>query len=326
MTESRKLRVYLCHSSLDKPSVQELYQLLSAENWIHAWLDEKELLPGQDWNMEIEKAVESADAIIVNLSRDAITREGYVQRELKLALDIALEKPAGAIFIIPVRLEECGELPRSLRALHYVDYFPKKQRPLAFQALLKSLKARASALGILPKEAAPQMEDSKPIKRNTPDQSDNLRTEEPVQEPALFISYSHADAAFVDRLGIALNDKDIRFWRDIHDATAGRVEKQIEQAIRHNPTVLLVLSKNAIQSDWVEHEVRMARGLEKELKRDVLCPISLDGSWKDSPWPERVMEQVMEYNILDFSKWEDEAVFQQMFARLLDGLQLFYKG
>jgi uncharacterized protein YjbI with pentapeptide repeats len=153
----------------------------------------------------------------------------------------------------------------------------------------------------------------------------DLRTHQSIQVSPLFISYSHADAAFVDRLEVYLNKKGVRFWRDIHDATAGRLEKQIEQAIRHNPVVLIILSENSIQSDWVQHEVREARALEKELKRDVLCPVALDGSWKASAWPERVMEQVMEYNILDFSKWEDDAVFQTMFVKLLDGLKLFYK-
>jgi hypothetical protein len=153
----------------------------------------------------------------------------------------------------------------------------------------------------------------------------DLRARQAIQVSPLFISYSHADTAFVDRLDVMLNEKGIRFWRDTHDAKAGRLEKQIEQAIRHNPTVLVVLSKNSTRSDWVEHEVRTARGLAKELKRDVLCPVALDESWKSSPWPERVMEQVMEYNILDFSKWEDEKVFGQMFVKLLEGLQLFYK-
>ena len=154
----------------------------------------------------------------------------------------------------------------------------------------------------------------------------DLRARQSIQVSPLFISYSHADAAFVDRLEVALNEKGIRFWRDIHHATSGRLERQIEQAIRHNPTVLLILSKNSVESDWVQHEVRKARGLEKELGRDVLCPVALDDRWKDCGWPERVMEQVMEYNVLDFSKWQDDKVFQQMFVKLLDGLQLFYKG
>jgi hypothetical protein len=122
-----------------------------------------------------------------------------------------------------------------------------------------------------------------------------------------------------------LNGKGIRFWRDIHNATAGRLEKQIDRAIRLNPTVLLVLSEQSVQSDWVQHEARLARKLEIETNRDVLCPVALDDSWKDCDWPERLREQIMEYNILDFSGWRDAGKFRRMFGRLLDGLDLFYK-
>jgi uncharacterized protein YjbI with pentapeptide repeats len=153
----------------------------------------------------------------------------------------------------------------------------------------------------------------------------DLRATQSIQIAPLFISYSHADSAFVDTLEKELNKKGIRFWRDIHNMTAGRMEAQIDRAIRQNPTVLLILSKNSMNSDWVQHEVRKARDLEKELGRDALCPIALDDGWKSSRWPQRVMEQVMEYNILDFSKWEDEAAFQEKFAKLLSGLDLFYK-
>jgi len=37
----RKLRVFLCHASQDKPIVRELYQRLLAEGWIDPWLDEE---------------------------------------------------------------------------------------------------------------------------------------------------------------------------------------------------------------------------------------------------------------------------------------------
>lgn len=153
----------------------------------------------------------------------------------------------------------------------------------------------------------------------------DLRKRQAFQLSPLFVSYSHADGAFVDKVGNALTEKGIRYWRDIHEMKAGRVETQIDRAIRHNPIVLLVLTSNSIKSDWVEHEVRTARELEKEMGRDVLCPVALDDSWKSSPWPKRVMEQVMEYNILDFSEWEDDSKFENMFRRLIDGLELFYK-
>ena len=154
----------------------------------------------------------------------------------------------------------------------------------------------------------------------------DLRATQALQISPLFISYSHGDSSFVDQLENQLNGKGIRFWRDIHDMKAGRIEKQIDTAISQNRTVLLVLSKHSIKSDWVEHEVRTARGLEKDMGRDVLCPVALDASWKSSPWPKRVMEQIMEYNILDFSAWKDDSQFEGMFRKLIDGLELFYKG
>lgn len=141
MYQPRQLRVFLCHASQDKAAVRDLYRRLRAEAWINPWLDEEKLLPGQDWDMEIEKALEKADVVIVCLSNKSVTKEGYIQRELKFVLDIALEKPEGAIFIIPLRLEDC-DLPRRLRSWQYVDYFPTVERNRAYQRLLKSLQLR----------------------------------------------------------------------------------------------------------------------------------------------------------------------------------------
>jgi uncharacterized protein YjbI with pentapeptide repeats len=144
----------------------------------------------------------------------------------------------------------------------------------------------------------------------------DLRAHQPVQISPLFISYSHADSGFVDKMEKSLDKLGIRFWRDTHHATAGRLEKQIDLAIRHNPTVLVILSKNSIESDWVEFEVNLARKIEKETKRDVLCPVALDDSWKTSSWSEITMEQVKKYNILDFSQWNDDEKFEKMFIGL----------
>jgi formylglycine-generating enzyme required for sulfatase activity len=151
---TRPLRVFLCHSSNDKPAVRELYQKLRAEPWIQPRLDEEELYPGQDWNMEIEKAVEAADAIIVCLTKNSINKEGYVQRELRIVLDFADYKPEGTLYIIPVRLEEC-EPPRRLRAWQYADYF-EENRERALQKLLVSLKRRADSLDLIVETSEPK--------------------------------------------------------------------------------------------------------------------------------------------------------------------------
>jgi hypothetical protein len=147
MPTKRKLHVFLCHASQDKPVVRELHQRLLAEDWIDPWLDEERLLPGQDWNLEIEKAVESSDAVIVCVSSTSIAKEGYIQKELRKVLNIALEKLEGAIFVLPVRLDDC-ELPRQLRDRQALNYFPESNRAAAFDRLKASLKIRKDGLGI----------------------------------------------------------------------------------------------------------------------------------------------------------------------------------
>ena len=138
----RQLKVFLCHASGDKPAVRDLYRRLRSDG-IAPWLDEEDLLPGQDWQLEIPKAVRSSDAVIICLSSRAITKAGYVQKEIKYALDVADEQPEGAIFLIPLRLEEC-DVPERLRRWHWVNLFQEK----GYERLLRALRARAESLGL----------------------------------------------------------------------------------------------------------------------------------------------------------------------------------
>jgi hypothetical protein len=52
MADSRKLKVFLCHSTDDKRKVRDLYRRLISDGF-NAWLDEEKLLPGQNWDFEI---------------------------------------------------------------------------------------------------------------------------------------------------------------------------------------------------------------------------------------------------------------------------------
>ena len=134
------LLVFLCHSSNDKPAVRTLYQRLKATG-VDLWLDEVKLLPGQIWEKEIPEAVRRSDAVLVCLSRASVTRTGYVQREIKYALDAADQQSDESIFLIPARLEEC-EVPERLRKWQWVDLFKDD----GFDRLATALQARALAL------------------------------------------------------------------------------------------------------------------------------------------------------------------------------------
>jgi hypothetical protein len=132
-----RLRVFLCHSASDKERVRHLYKKLK-RNGYKPWLDEEELLPGQDWESEIRKAVRSSDIVLVCLSASSITKQGFVQKEIRIALDVADEKPDEIIYIIPLRLEVCS-VPDKLQKWHWVDLFA----PKGYAQLLRSLRIRA---------------------------------------------------------------------------------------------------------------------------------------------------------------------------------------
>ena len=87
--------------------------------------------------------------------------------------------------------------------------------------------------------------------------------------------------------------------------------------------VLLILSKNSINSEYVEHEVKRAQRRETEGKRNILCPIALDDTWK-SKMEDINWEHLGENNILDFSDWEDDERFNKQFRKMLDGMKLYY--
>jgi TIR domain len=138
----RRLRVFLCHSSGDKPAVRDLYHRLKNDGFA-PWLDDEELLPGQDWHEEIPAAVRACDVVLICLSQKSVSKEGYLQREIRDALFVAEEKPEGTIFIIPVKLEEV-EVPRRLSQWQWANLFQDG----GYQRLVRSLKARASAIGV----------------------------------------------------------------------------------------------------------------------------------------------------------------------------------
>lgn len=143
MASSRKPKVFLCHSSGDKPAVRELYQRLQADG-VEPWLDEEDLILGQRWGEEIPTAVKAADTILVCLSKSSITKEGYVQKEIGYALDAAKEKPEGTIYLIPIKLEDCP-IPARLEGWHACSLSEAR----GYDKLIRALQLRSRALGVL---------------------------------------------------------------------------------------------------------------------------------------------------------------------------------
>ncbi|NEZ65135.1 TIR domain-containing protein [Leptolyngbyaceae cyanobacterium CCMR0082] len=122
-------RIFLAHASEDKPIMRHLYESLKQRGY-HPWLDEKDLIPGQEWRVEIPKVIRNSSIFVACLSSRSVTKDGYIQREFRMALNECANKPPGTIYLIPIRLDDCiipdlrqNELGVNLRDYQWLNYF-----------------------------------------------------------------------------------------------------------------------------------------------------------------------------------------------------------
>lgn len=120
-------RIFLAHAREDKARVRKLYADLQAEGF-DPWLDEEDLLPGQNWRTVIPGVIREAAVFVACLSSRSVGKQGFVYTEFRTALTAYGERPPDAVYIIPVKLDDCEvpdlQVPNqgiSLRDLHWVE-------------------------------------------------------------------------------------------------------------------------------------------------------------------------------------------------------------
>ncbi len=156
-------------------------------------------------------------------------------------------------------------------------------------------------------------------------QIDHLRSENPIQLYSCFISYSHKDETFAQKLFKDLQSNGVRCWfAPEHVKRGEKLHEQIFEQIHLRDRLLLILSEESINSDWVEMEVREARKLEKKQNARKLFPIRLVDmkvieAWQcfDVDTKKDLATEVREYYIPDFR----EPYYQKEFERLLGDLR-----
>ena len=176
-TQHRAPKVFLSYAREDQASVETIYDRLAAAG-IRAWMDARDILPGEDWEKSIWRAVRDSDFVVICLSRRSTGKRGFLQREVKRALELWEEKLEEDIYLIPARLEECIP-PSSLRKFQWVDLFRDK----GFDLLLEAITTRAGRIGLGPADSS----------QGTWDTGYRLRTIEETEDMAYQISLSYPE-------------------------------------------------------------------------------------------------------------------------------------
>lgn len=140
----KRLKAFICHSSNDSEKVNKVCDWLVEHN-VDVWISTEKILPGQEWEFEIKREIHTTDLVIICFTKNTVSKEGFIQTEITRALEVVERKPEGAIYLIPLRLEQC-DLPFRISKYQYVDFFDPKGQ----SKLLLALRNRATTLGKAP--------------------------------------------------------------------------------------------------------------------------------------------------------------------------------
>ncbi|MDJ0707048.1 MAG: TIR domain-containing protein [Leptolyngbyaceae cyanobacterium MO_188.B28] len=141
-----KQHVFLSYCRDNAEEVRRLHDdLISAGEQV--WWD-KDILAGQDWQMEIRKAMRDAYAVVLCLSEETGKRTmSGIYPEALDAIAAYRKYAAGNIYLIPVKLSAC-EIPlieidatRTLDRLQCVDLFPPEKWVVGLGKLVEALQA-----------------------------------------------------------------------------------------------------------------------------------------------------------------------------------------
>ena len=136
-------QIFLSYARLDEDKVENLYQKLSIAGF-KPWMDKKDILPGEQWKSRIPQAIRRSDFFLACLSAHSVSKRGFLQKEVRQALDVWQEKLEDDIYLIPVRLEDC-EVPESLREFQWVNLFEEDGWARLVKAIRVGMERRAEA-------------------------------------------------------------------------------------------------------------------------------------------------------------------------------------
>lgn len=126
-TISRKLpqaKIFISHSSIDKPFVHELKNELSKDKSFNFWIDENEILAGDDIQKTISESLKEMDYLLLVISENS-TKSPWVNFEVSQFMGFAENKR-----IIPIVLSKGQKfsepIDNLIRRLNYLDFSDKK--------------------------------------------------------------------------------------------------------------------------------------------------------------------------------------------------------
>lgn len=114
--------VFISHAHENHRRALRLYRDLKRFG-VKPWIDTEDILGGEDWRLAVSRGIRGSRYFMPLISERSVSKEGYVQKELREALEIWDEKPEHEIYVIPVRLDRAVPIHHRLQRFNWINLF-----------------------------------------------------------------------------------------------------------------------------------------------------------------------------------------------------------
>ena len=121
----------------------------------------------------------------------------------------------------------------------------------------------------------------------------------------VFISHSQQDKELAKKVAASLESAGLEVWDAENEILPGdNWAEKVARALRESEAMVVLLSKNALKSDWVRREIEYALGEKRYNKRliSVLVGPTEKKLRKDIPW---ILKRLKMIELQDANKEED---------------------
>lgn len=259
------LNLFISYSHEDENFVAQL-RLTLKQGGYNVWMDNRSLLPGDEWAKEIESSIQASDVLLICCSH-ASSKSEWVRREIEMAL-------AHGLKIIPLLVEKVPLLDK-VSHLHWIDFTAMRYYEEEYQKLVRALEAY---------------------------HAHHQRTTQ-VETARIFLSYQHGtetDEQLAVQIENALLDHGFAVFLDDQVIQMGtRGAERVLAAIHESDFYLVLLSPDSVTSEIVTLEI--TRAYEQAVKQGLrILPVRV-GLRGEFPYQLRPM-----LDSLSWAMWQSD--------------------
>lgn len=231
--------IFLSYAHEDKKIALKLFNDLTYQG-LDVWIDDISLKVGQRWKPEIQKKIQQSRFFIALLSSNSVNKIGFVQKELRIALDQLDYFPESETYIIPIRIDDCRPNFERLNDIQWIDLFPSYQKGLI--KFLKFFNSESTNFLVVILNEANEMEISNAI-----DIANSIQTS--------YKFIKHSKVITFDKNKYILQNQAINFDKVIDDLVKNR--KEVQELLRKKPIFLTALpfSDNDLAKEYLGNPI-----------------------------------------------------------------------